>query len=569
MTGRIVRGGAAAAVLILLAYHAAPLWRELATWGGTFDWGYFFFLAEVDRKTIVEYGQFPLWNPYYCGGAVHLANPQTFTLSPAVLPILLFGTPIGMRVVLTATLLLSFDGVRRWVLALGGGPTAAVVAGLGHAVSGAMAQHLGGGHIGWLGFALLPYVLASFHWAVEGHRRGVLVGAAFLAWIFVHFGVYPYPYSVLALGAYGLMVGAVERKLGVALVVMTGMGLLSLGLVSLRLFPLLDFISGHPRTVVDSDRLGLTELWEVYGARHTERRFVGHGWVWPEYGNYFGPVGLAWLVLGIGVAARSRRWWPLIGGMLVFIGFQLGNWPWGPWWWVRKLPIFENLRVPSRFTTVAGLFMVAMIGLAVERAAARARALPRRGPWAVGMVALAAAAYLVDASQFNRQQWRQTFGTPPPADVPSPDFHQVAGARWRMYAYPRVNRGSLDCFEESPLDRSPRLSGNAPAEETVQPADAGTVTRRHWSPNEIRLTAELRRSAHVVVNQNFDPHWQVDGGRAVSMDGLLAAKVPAGRSEVVFRYRPRPFVIGWVVSLFAVVGWLTLWIRWRPRPVSD
>lgn len=71
--------------LALIAYYVSPLWRNLTHWGGTFDWGYFFFLAEVDRKSLVEFGQFPLWNPYYCGGAVHLANPQTYFLGPTFL----------------------------------------------------------------------------------------------------------------------------------------------------------------------------------------------------------------------------------------------------------------------------------------------------------------------------------------------------------------------------------------------------------------------------------------------------------------------------------------------------
>jgi len=35
--------------LIMVGIYVSPLWFSLSTWGGTFDWGYFFFLAEVDR----------------------------------------------------------------------------------------------------------------------------------------------------------------------------------------------------------------------------------------------------------------------------------------------------------------------------------------------------------------------------------------------------------------------------------------------------------------------------------------------------------------------------------------
>ena len=40
---------------------------------------------EAARKSVVEFGQLPLWNPYYCGGMYGLGSPQARAASPTFL----------------------------------------------------------------------------------------------------------------------------------------------------------------------------------------------------------------------------------------------------------------------------------------------------------------------------------------------------------------------------------------------------------------------------------------------------------------------------------------------------
>ncbi len=547
--------------LLILTFYLAPLFRDLESWGGTFDWGYFFFLAEVDRISIVRFGQFPLWNPYYCGGSVHLANPQSYTLGPLSPLILVFGTPLGIRLMLAATALLAADGVRRWTVGLGADPAAGWLAGVVFATSGAMAQHLGGGHIGWMAFAFLPYVFWSFDRALDGARWGIAAGGIGLAFILFHFGVYPYPYSCLALAVYGLARGVAVRAPARAVGVGLAMAVLSLGVAGIRLVPLAEFISRFPRKVVDFDYLLIPELWTIYAERHTERLFGTHGWVWPEYGNYVGPLGVLLFFAGlvfVGVDLGRRRgasFVPPAVGALVFLLFQMGNRPYLPWTYVRKLPVYENLRVPSRFTTLVGLFGAALIALALTRAFRFAQSRRGRAGAALwGLCAVLGLAVLFDAASFNRQQWFQTFGTPPPADRPSPGFHQVSGSRFRMYAYPRVNRGSIDCFEESPLPISRRLGSSLAAEEYPEHAATGTVSRVKWSPNRIELEVDFAEPGRVLVNQNHNPGWKASAGEVVSVDGLLGVEMPAGSHRLVLRYLPGSFLVGVAVTMLALLA---------------
>jgi hypothetical protein len=587
-----------AACLGVIALYVSPLWQSLTTWGGTFDWGYFFFLAEVDRKTVVEFGQFPLWNPYYCGGAVHLANPQTYFLSPTFLFIWAFGTPLGIRLTLTVAILLAMDGMRRFLGVLGIGRVGAVIGGTGYAVSGTIAQHLGGGHVGWLGFCVLPYVLHSFHRALVGQRRHILYGGLFLAWIFGHFGGYTFPYSALTLALYGMIWSACQRRLRDGLVVIAWMLTFGLALSSVRLLPILEFMSGHPRIRPDLDIVSPLEYVEIYLVRHRTRGVPGHPYVWPEYGNYLGLAGAALMALGCWTVARRRRGLrPIAYALLAFLVFQVGNVPGFPWWLLKHLPIFRFMRVPSRFTVLVGLFACALIGIGVDRwlapfavlgsdrATGRATREWTSSTRGVTTIAVAvavlglAAAFLVDAATFNSEQWFQTLTLPPPQEAVSPAFRQVRGDRHRMYAYPRTNLGTLDCFEEAPLDISPRLGANLPADEYPMAEEAagaagagpgvagadsrvGTVRRMLWSPNHIVVEADFKRPGLVVVNQNYHPGWRVRGGELVSAGGLLAARVEAGRHTVRFRFLPTSFLVGLGLSVATLIYGVWQWRRW-------
>ena len=560
------------AVGAVLAWYLAPLWRNPTYWAGTFDWGYFFFLQEVSRKTVLEYGQFPRWNPYYCGGAVHLANPQTFFSSLTFIPVLIFGTPIGMRIMVTAAIVLAFDSMRQWSRARGLSAEGAMLAGTGYAICGALAYQLGGGHVGWFGFALFPYVLLCFERALDGSsgrgRSGWIAGAALLmAWIAGHWGVYQYPYICMLLAVYGLLLGVQRRRVKPALGIVAALVAVSVALAAFRILPLVEFIREHPRTILDEAVFYPWEWWDVYVERHPNRRFWGaRHYQWPEYANYFGPVGTALFFVGAVVVVRWRReQWPALVTLGLFALLTLGNIPGAPWWWLRKLPFFDALRVPSRFTIIVGMMMCLCIGLAVDHLARWARARGNWTPWALGAVALVVAAYVVDVAQFNRRQWTQSFTTPPPTDVVSPDFHNVSGIASAMYRFPRVNRGSLSCFEESPLPISPALNAHLGIDDQERPADptVGSVKRVRWTPNRIALHVDFDAPGRVVVNQNHDRHWRASVGRVVSDRGRLAVDVPAGARALELVYWPRSLTLGLAISGLGFAGLIAMLVAAR------
>ena len=541
-TARILRWAPLAVALAVLGYHVAPMWRDPKTWAGWWDCRYFWFIVEADFTTITQHHQFPLWNPYYCGGAPQLANPQAATLSPLTLLVLPFGMATGYRLGYTAALVAALFTMRAYARALGLSEVASAVAGAGFGVCGALAMHLGGGHWAWLGFAMFPFVLSSLHRAVEGQRSHLAWGALSFAIVVLHAPIYPLGYALVMVGVYGLLLGLQNggrdrARLRRAIVATFTIVALGLALAAVRLFPTWQHTAAHPRLVKDWDYTWPWELFVTYAARYTARGFGHHQYVFPEFGNYIGVIGVALMLAGIFVVLRRRRaLWPLVAAAFVFVLLQLGNLVPMPWWLLKHLPIYEHLRVPSRFTIVVGIFFCALIGVAVDEwgapALARWRDLsPRARVGAVAVLALALA-YLLDASSFNRIQFVPTFGAAPPRAAPAAAFHQVPGDRGQMTAYPPANLGTLSCHEELPINISPRLRGNLPADEYLAEPDAGKVTRTFWSPNRIVLEVEATRPTTVLVNQNMNGGWRVDGAERRRRRARAACSRRASRRAI-------------------------------------
>lgn len=86
----------------VVAFSVIALWCiPYVTSGERIEWGDFGFFAqayEAIRITILDYHQFPWWNPWVAGGVPLYANPQIGVFSLQTPLVLLFGTIIGLKI---------------------------------------------------------------------------------------------------------------------------------------------------------------------------------------------------------------------------------------------------------------------------------------------------------------------------------------------------------------------------------------------------------------------------------------------------------------------------------------
>ncbi|HSG98628.1 MAG TPA: hypothetical protein VLB27_01175, partial [candidate division Zixibacteria bacterium] len=88
---------------------SAPFLARLTQWG-IHDWELFSAMGEIPRTLLLQFGQFPYWNPYIGGGNILFHHPEVATLTPLYLLPLLFGAIIGLKLQVTLCYFLGFWG---------------------------------------------------------------------------------------------------------------------------------------------------------------------------------------------------------------------------------------------------------------------------------------------------------------------------------------------------------------------------------------------------------------------------------------------------------------------------
>ncbi|MEK7500493.1 MAG: hypothetical protein AAB649_07910, partial [Patescibacteria group bacterium] len=119
---------AASALCVLITPIALlPFWFSYGNLGIS-DWDYYFSMHTNLRDSIIVHKQFPLWNPYTCGGTSALGDPEFPVFSPLYILELLFGTPAGLRLSIYASTAIGALGMLHFSRKLGIGVLGALVA---------------------------------------------------------------------------------------------------------------------------------------------------------------------------------------------------------------------------------------------------------------------------------------------------------------------------------------------------------------------------------------------------------------------------------------------------------
>ncbi len=541
--------------------------------GGTDDWRHFATLWEAARVALRDFHQFPSWNPYHCGGIVLFQEPEAPFPGPLfLLTFFWLPTAAGMKVWIFVHLLAGTLGARALIADEGGGAPEQILGAALMAACGFFAEHIGGGHLSFTPFLYLPAIVWALRRALAAPPadfRHAVAAAALMAVTVLEGGTYPAPLMTVALAAETLSRLGARAERRALLRTVPVVVLLAALLSAVRLLPVLAFLREHPRREPIDDFLRIGEVFAFWTTREHGRGMTGHRYVWPEYDDYVGYVPVALMLAGAALAVFGRRdparrvrridlavlvvmVWCALGGNRGASLFKL----------LHVLPVFDSLRVPSRFLGPAmvafGLLAASALGAGRRWVAARWPAAGRAAAVGAAVIALGVAA---DVTLTNGRLLQQGIDPPLPDGAASADFFQnPAAAYWRLPAFPVEGYGTPGCYVALDWKASPWLWLGHNPQTFVQPLAAGTVTRVAWSPNRLEYDVRLSAPATVVVNQNYDGGWRVDGGRGavaggfvpgearlshdVHAHGLLAVELPAGAHHLVLRHRPPGLWLG-------------------------
>lgn len=506
------------------------------------------------RRSLLDFGQLPLWNPEFCGGMPSLGTPQARFASPTFLLTLLFGTTRAEPITLFVMVVLGLFGAHRLAREHGARQFGATLAAPVFGLMGIFACAPFLGWFGFLGFALLPWLLVGVRQAARGDARGAVVVALSTAFIVGFGGTYVAPLSLVA-SALELGLLLVRRWVGgkgvfPQLLTLTFAVLLAVGLSAFRLWPVFEELQRGPRIISGQSGLGVAAQGGLlFGS-------------WPPFQNE------AWYLVTIPatvVAAfallRRRAWW-LGGALLIWLWLAAGTGI-SPslFGLLRQLPVFSLLRSSERFLVMAALAIAMGASLALSDAAARLRlkkpARFARPLWVLCVVGvIAAVPWLMN--DFAIAASKRTM-TASPREALRP-FHQARGNRWAAASFGPMSRGSLACWEAYGVPQSTKLRADAQQESWL--VGPGVLEERSWSPQRLQFHVELEQPTRLVINQNHHRGWKSDAGEVVSEGGLLAVELPAGKHDVSLRFLPSSAVGGITVSLLALG--VLLWSLRRP-----
>lgn len=533
------------------------------------DWQMVHHNWEAAWVTVTRFGEMPLWDPFHCGGVPLLGNPESPTYGPQFLLAFLLGTTLAQKVLVILHAWFGFYWAHRWARSHHGlSVFGSYVASITWAASGYFAWQIGGGHATFLPFYFAPALLMALRASAFDARAAVAV-AGLMALTVMEGGTYPFPYFVVLAGFDGLWRLAARRsgadgaevieRLGTRLGVLRGLlvsAVLTALLGAIRFVPILDVLERYPRVIESSDHMQPYELLDLWGRWSFPWEHPLHEFVWPEYVAFISPPLLVLAIVGVGVAIHRKRHLAWLGA-LFFVALLLGDHgPYSPWALLHRLPVYDSLRLPSRFSGLATLYVAALAGFGFEALLVGSDRLRERFPKlargpraqrALPVVAIVAVtAWLFVWSARVSDKWHDP---PLSSDPPAASFYY---AEPNLYGYfmasmPRMNVGTPMCYVGNMNWRvaSGFWDGERPqARVEGRRNRAGEVVEAARTPNRFHVTVQLIRAGRVTFNQNYDPDWETNYGTVVDDRGRLAVDLPEGEHKIIVRYAPRAFLTG-------------------------
>jgi hypothetical protein len=331
--------------------------------------------AEYWRKSLMSYGQWPLWNAQLFGGQPFAGDPLAGTWYPPNLLLLATPLPLGFNGLFVLHLAWAGYGLFRFLRAQGLSDGAALFGGMVFAGTPKLIAHIGAGHVS-LAFAVAwtPWLLLLIHSArYHEERRGSLWVGAVLAFTFLADPRWAF-FALLLGGAYWLARLADTARLRARATARAhrlkrvlevfgdgargwlGAAVFFALLASVLLVPMVEFVARSNRTALTVAEAGAYSLPVYYLLGVIIPNLRGfHEWM-----TYLGVLPL--LLSFLALRRRFAFWWAALALAVLFaLGVNFSLYP----LLYRLVPGLSLLRVPARawFVVAFGVSGLAAHGL--------------------------------------------------------------------------------------------------------------------------------------------------------------------------------------------------------------
>ena len=581
--------GLLAFYLVISVAFCSPLFAQPLALGVN-DWDQHLFYYGSVLKNVVEYGQMPFWNPWYCAGNVMWQNPQIAILSPVYPLSMVVPLQLAMKLNIVLHYWIGFVGAHLLITQATGLMLRPLVVFLAIIVTaaGATAIHLTAGHSVFLPGFYLPLLFYFLLRAIDGSGAGdVLMASALLALMVFNGGVHILPMAVAGIGTFGLFAAVFARSWR-PIVVTLAFFVMGFAYAAPKLLPVSLYVTGDTfwdtrNATEHPDRLTIEMLRHAYldPYQHTGLSFELQRHRWQEYGNYIGPLAVVLISAGIVIALvtggeRGRtRGRALAITALALFALSLGEFSWwAPASLVQALPLFSSFRIPSRYAIPFTMFGVLAAAAAVQSALG-GRQLTRPIVRTVAVICGVASLQLIVV---NRQFFNRVFREAPsfatgfslmsgPAELAIDRDSNPYRSGSPMLRALMADKTFLSCYESLQLKRT--ADGDHPL---VYAEGGAGVSNIRFTPNRVEFdVAGGPAASRVYVNQNFAHGWTSNAGAVVrepGTDRLSIALAPGQSGHFVLAFVPPGLWMGTVISAIALAISIAAWRPYRRSGVN-
>ncbi len=344
------------------ALFVSNLWLP-RNWGfyGHHDWDLTYATFEAARKSIVEYGQLPIFNPYSAFGIDTVANPQAVNGGLFFIPVLLFGTFYGYKFSVLLSIFIGCWGSFKCFSLINNDRKIAIFGALLFVGCSFFSRHLfEAGHSNVMYLYLLPWVAFWLQKCLEKvNFKRLLLPIVLLSQMLT--GGAPIVFISCCMLIFIWLIGLffIEKKGIKPVILFLGILLLSIAISLWKIWPAMLYWQHTPRLIKDGSGINFLVFLQALTDLETDTR-TWHNWF--EFS-----LGFNFILLGIIVFYRHRisnfKYWLLL--LLPLLWLCMGNMPEfvNPWYLLNTyFPVFNSLRAPYRFgILLVFVFCVALV----------------------------------------------------------------------------------------------------------------------------------------------------------------------------------------------------------------
>ncbi len=549
--------------IIVLACSIATLYPYLSHGGlwGINDWDYRYSLGHIYSATIREYHQVPFWNPYICGGAAGLGDPEFSLITPYFLFQFLLGEEVGTGISIVLCFIITGLGAVRLAKTLQLPPLAALLSAIIVLFSSALLLKTAEGHTTIIfAFMWIPWVffawLKAYRALTPAHVAWTFLCGIFLTLALLQGGIYILSYTALAFAAF--IVLANNKKKACSISAFAGIWMLGLG--SFQLIPTLFWLKQFPDQAFVGSTYTYTKLWDIFFGRYTQGVFVLKDQLslWHEYGAYIGYGTLACILLGISYVKEHKIVRVLIFGMIITLAISSIGPLLEPI--LAYIPFIPRSNI-SRLVIFSVLCGGILAGFGIKRV------LSLQYSYHINALLILLGFISIDLISLAYPIAKQGFVIPPITEnipqttVPISHLSEMYEFRHQGRDVPRsygaILKGygtSSFCAVLGPKNSVITTSAGKTSPAYLSSTKDTIVKLLHWSPNTIRFSYSSEKDTTVTLNTNYAKGWYSDYGTVKQNTGLVSIELPpATHKEVSVSYSPPGLIVGVLISASTLV----------------